>query len=88
MDKRRRLQVDINQESLNVLEDWASEIRKESDDRRIGSGSIAARLLESLSTHPDMIEKLLAEYTKKAGVIAKDFHEDEEGKRPFAARKR
>lgn len=77
MDKRRRVQVDIPQTALNMLEDLAHEIRKFSDDRRVGTGTIAARLLESLSAHPEMIEQLLAEYARKAGTTAKTFHADE-----------
>lgn len=66
MDERRRVQVDIPQDALNILEDLAHDIRKSSDDRRVGTGTIAARLLESLVAHPEIIEQLLSEYARNS----------------------
>ena len=72
-----RLQVDLDQDTLGLLDRLMVDARRSEGTRKIGAGTIAARLLESLAAHPDMIDKLLAEYSRKVGTLAKDFHADE-----------
>lgn len=62
MDKRRRVQVDLNTETLDHLDDLANATRKSSKDRRLGAGTIAARLLKVLVSHPEITNQLLEEY--------------------------
>lgn len=61
VDNRRRLQVDISPEQLKQLRQYAFDM-SDSEDGRIGAGTIASRLLESLAAHPELIQKLLTEY--------------------------
>jgi len=67
----------LNGDVAKTLDLIASELKSEERNYQIGVGTVAARLLESLSAHPEMIEKLLAEYAKNASKTLKDFHEDE-----------
>ena len=62
-----RLQVDLDQDTLGLLDRLMVDARRSEGTRKIGAGTIAARLLETLSAHPDMIEKLLGEYSQRVG---------------------
>ena len=77
MPDHSRLQVELDQETLAVLDARMVAVRRAEQNRKIGAGTIAARLLESLAIHPDLIDQLLAEYARQAGPVAQAFDEDE-----------
>jgi hypothetical protein len=56
-----RLQVDLDDDTLTVLDQLMIEARRSEGNRKIGTGTMAARLLRSLTTHPEMIRRLLVE---------------------------
>lgn len=66
MDKRKRLQVDLPPDELKILRRLALEMLE--DDGRAGAGTLAARILGSLSAHPEMIQQLLDEYARNQGI--------------------
>lgn len=79
MDNRKRLQVDLPLEQLKLLRRFALEYIE--DDGRAGAGTLAARLLESLAAHPELIQQLLDEYSKRQGVVSSSV----ETEHPFPA---
>ena len=65
-----RLQVELNRDVLAILDALMIETRRIEGNRKIGSGTVAARLLESLAAHPDLIQQLLDEYSQRQGADA------------------
>lgn len=80
-----RLQVDLGRETLSVLDTLMVAVRDAEANRKIGAGTVAARLLETLAAHPDIIEQLLSEYSSRvvSGVSA-ESRAEYKVKRPFA----
>lgn len=60
-----RLQVDLDRDTLSVLDALMVQVRLNEGNRKIGAGTIASRLMKSLTLHPDMIEQLLEEYSAR-----------------------
>ena len=56
-----RLQVDLDDDTLTVLDQLMIEARRAEGNRKIGTGTVAARLLRTLAGHPDIIRRLLVE---------------------------
>jgi len=78
----------LKNDTAQILNRIASDLKANEGNYQIGVGTVAARLLESLSAHPEMIEQLLAEYARKASAMTSEFHSDETSgirARPFAA---
>lgn len=82
MEQKHRWQVDLDDDTVNAIDQVALELRRTESNRKIGVGTIAARLLETLADHPELIEKLLAEYTRK------NRDADGDAAPPFRASKR
>lgn len=59
-----RLQVDLDHETLKVLDELMLLARNEEGNRKIGTSTMAARLLTALAARPDLIRQLLKEASK------------------------
>lgn len=82
-----RLQVELNRDVLAILDALMIETRRVEGNRKIGSGTIAARLIESLAEHPEMIEQLLDEYSKAHSdvqLVAEQHAQNKTEPSPFA----
>ena len=62
--KDSRLQVDLNQDALALLDSLMVQVRRDEGNRKIGAGTIAARIIETIASHPEMIQQLLQEYAE------------------------
>lgn len=80
MDKLRPFKLMLRDKTANTLDHIAADLKVIEGNYQIGVGTIAARLLESLVDHPELIQQLLAEYARKAGQAVvdtvRDIHED------------
>lgn len=61
MEKPHRLQVELEDEHLDVLDAIAGQLRRQEGNRKIGASTIAARLLQKLAADPGLIQKILAD---------------------------
>lgn len=77
MDKGRPFKLVLTPEVAKVLDHIAADLKSDEGNYQIGVGTVAARLLETLSAHPELISKLLTEYAQKTVDTENDA-------RPFA----
>jgi len=57
--------VMLDQTAAKELLKVAIELQEQESNYQLGVASVAARILESIASHPDLIEKLLAEYAER-----------------------
>lgn len=59
-DETKRVQVAMSRALRDMLRDWAAELAKERDEE-IGTGTVAAELLEKIAKRPELVHQLLFE---------------------------
>lgn len=56
-----RLQVELQEDSLNVFDEIAGQLRRAEGNRKIGVSTVISRMAEKLAADPDLIQKILAD---------------------------
>mgnify|MGYP007071661382 CR=1 FL=1 len=67
-DDKRPFRLMLDGDMAKLLDHLAADLKSQERNYQIGVGTVAARLLESLAEHPELINQLLEEYSRRQGV--------------------
>ena len=65
---KRPFRLMLDGDMAKLLDHLAADLKSSERNYQIGVGTVAARLLESLAAHPEMIQQLLDEYAERQGI--------------------